>query len=119
MTILEFARLKLQRKETKCQIFHSFGAGPLNAFVMSWKNRLFPKKKIGNHITLYHAAEIIGHKLIEETPDGNIANNVVANFAAELRQAERLYKRLVCRSCGHMIFLLAVQCLMEAVSFTA
>lgn len=54
--------------------------------------------------TLYHAAEIIGHKLIEETPDGNIANNVVANFAAELRQAERLYKRLVCRSCGHMIF---------------
>lgn len=54
--------------------------------------------------TLYHAAEIIGHKLIIECEEGNIATNVISNFAAEIRQAERLYERQVCRSCGHMIF---------------
>ena len=54
--------------------------------------------------TLYHAAEILGYKLIEVTDKGNIPVEAVANFAGEVRQAERLYARLICRSCGHMIF---------------
>lgn len=54
--------------------------------------------------TLYHASEIIGYKLIDVTDKGNIPVEAVSNFAGEVRQAERLYARLVCRSCGHMIF---------------
>ena len=54
--------------------------------------------------TLYHAAEILGYNLIEVTDKGNIPVEAVSNFAAEVRQAEKLYARLICRSCGHMIF---------------
>lgn len=54
--------------------------------------------------TLYHAAEIIGVHLIKETEKGNIPVEAVSNFAGEVRQAEKLYARLKCRSCGHMIF---------------
>lgn len=54
--------------------------------------------------TLYHAAEILGYKLIEVTEEGNIPVEAVLNFVAEVRQAEKLYARLICRSCGHMIF---------------
>lgn len=54
--------------------------------------------------TLYHVAEIIGHKLIIECENGNIAKDVMSNFAADIKHAEKLYNRLVCRSCGHMIF---------------
>ena len=54
--------------------------------------------------TLYHAAEIMGYKLIEVTDKGNIPVETVANFAGEVRQAEKLYARLICKSCGHMIF---------------
>lgn len=54
--------------------------------------------------SLYHAAEILGYKLIEVTEKGNIPIEAVSNFAGEVRQAEKLYARLICRSCGHMIF---------------
>ena len=57
-----------------------------------------------NQYTLYHAAEILGYKLIEKTNKGNIPVEAVSNFSGEVRQAERLYARLICRSCGHMIF---------------
>lgn len=53
--------------------------------------------------TLFHAAEILGYKLIE-TEKGNTPVEAVSNFVAEVRQAEKLYARLICRNCGHMIF---------------
>ncbi len=46
----------------------------------------------------------MGHRLLQLTAKGNIPLEIVSNFAAEVRQAERLYARLVCRTCGHMIF---------------
>jgi len=67
-------------------------------------NQTLEKETNWENYTLYHAAEIIGLKLIEETDKGNIPINAVSNFAADVRQAERLYSRLICRSCGHMIF---------------
>ena len=54
--------------------------------------------------SLYHAAEIFGYKLIEVADNGNVPVETVANFASEVRQAEKFYARLICRSCGHMIF---------------
>ena len=54
--------------------------------------------------TLYHAAEILGFKLIEVTDKGNIPAKCISDFAAEVRQVESKYSRLVCRGCGHMIF---------------
>ena len=67
-------------------------------------NQTLEKETNWRKYTLYHAAEIIGYQLIEITEKGNIPVPSVGNFAAEVRQAERLYARLVCRSCGHMIF---------------
>lgn len=67
-------------------------------------NQTLEKEKEWKNYSLYHAAEIIGYKLIETKPEGNIPVESVKNFAGEVRQAERLYSRLVCRSCGHMIF---------------
>lgn len=62
------------------------------------------KQKEWREYTLYHAAEIIGYKLIDETDKGNVPKETVSNFAANVRQAERMYARLICRTCGHMIF---------------
>ena len=62
------------------------------------------KQNDWHQYSLYHAAEIIGYKLIDVTERGNIPDLKVAGFAAEVRQAERFYSRLVCRACGHMIF---------------
>lgn len=62
------------------------------------------KQSDWNKYTLYHAAEILGYKLIEETDKGNVPVEAVSNFAGEVIQAERLFARLICRSCGHMIF---------------
>lgn len=62
------------------------------------------KQNDWNKYTLYHAAEILGYKLIEVTDKGNTPVEAVSNFAGEVRQAEKLYARLICRSCGHMIF---------------
>lgn len=67
-------------------------------------NQTLDKQDNWNHYTLYHAAEILGYKLIEVTDKGNVPVEAVSNFAAEVRQAERLYARLICRICGHMIF---------------
>ncbi|WP_295591676.1 hypothetical protein [uncultured Methanobrevibacter sp.] len=62
------------------------------------------KEKDWRQYTLYHAAEILGYKLIDVTSEGNIPTEAVSNFAGEVVQAEKLYARLICRSCGHMIF---------------
>ncbi len=67
-------------------------------------NQTLEKENDWKKYTLYHAAEIIGYKLIETKPEGNVPVESVKNFAGEVRQAEKLYSRLVCRSCGHMIF---------------
>lgn len=62
------------------------------------------KQKDWTQYSLYHAAEILGYKLIKVTEKGNLPVEAVSNFAGEVRQAEKLYARLICRSCGHMIF---------------
>ncbi len=66
--------------------------------------QILDKQNDWNNYTLYHVAEILGFKLIEVTDKGNIPVETVSNFAVEVRQAEKLYARLICRSCGHMIF---------------
>ena len=67
-------------------------------------NQTLDKQSEWSQYTLYHAAEILGYKLIEVTDKGNVPVEAVSNFAGEVRQAEKLYARLICRSCGHMIF---------------
>jgi hypothetical protein len=67
-------------------------------------NQTLDKQSNWKFYSLYHAAEIIGCKLIQETDNGNVPDPKVTDFAVEVRQAERLYARLVCRGCGHMIF---------------
>lgn len=62
------------------------------------------KQKDWRKYSLYHASEILGYKLIRATDKGNVPLEAVSNFAGEVRQAERMYSRLICRSCGHMIF---------------
>ena len=67
-------------------------------------NQTLDKENDWTHYSIYHASELIGYKLIDETDKGNIPKSSVAGFAAEVRQAERFYSRLICRTCGHMIF---------------
>lgn len=68
------------------------------------ENQTLEKQNDWRYYSLYHAAELIGYKLIDETDRGNVPKLIVAGFAAEVRQAERFYARLICRACGHMIF---------------
>lgn len=54
--------------------------------------------------SLYHLVEIIGYPKIQETEAGNVPDVSVTNFIAIANKAMQKFKRLKCRSCGHLIF---------------
>ena len=81
-----------------------FWCGSEECFCNVLDKQTLEKENDWHNYTIYHAAEIVGHSLLQVTQKGNIPLEMVSNFAAEVRQAERLYARLICRTCGHMIF---------------
>lgn len=101
---IKYCSPKLSKEKEKVLNISFFWCGSDECFCNVLETQTLGKQSDWRKYSLYHAAEIINHKLIKETPDGNIPSEVISNFSAELRQAERLYSRLQCRSCGHMIF---------------
>lgn len=95
---------KLSDSKEKVSELPFFWCRSVECFCNVLDNQTLEKCNDWNRYTLYHAAEIIGFKLIEVTENGNLPDERVAGFAAEVRQVERYYARLVCRACGHMIF---------------
>lgn len=67
-------------------------------------NQTLAQQRDWRQYSIYHTAEILGFNLLQVTEKGNIPIEAVSNFASEVVQAEKMYSRLVCRSCGHMIF---------------
>ena len=95
---------KLSDSKEKVSELPFFWCRSVECFCNVLDNQVLEKQNDWRRYSLYHAAEIIGYKLIEITENGNVPDLMVAGFAAEVRQAERFYARLVCRACGHMIF---------------
>lgn len=95
---------KISEEKEKVSDLPFYLCNTKSCFYSCLEDQTLEKNSNWKGYTLYHAAEIIGYKLIIEHKNGYMANNVVSNFAAELRQAEKFYPRLICRSCGHMIF---------------
>lgn len=53
---------------------------------------------------LIHLLEIIGYNVLDDTEAGLIPNHVYNQFVVQINKANRFYKRLVCRECGHILF---------------
>lgn len=54
--------------------------------------------------SLYHLIEIIGYPKLHSTTAGNEPDPVVWNFIAVTNKAMQKFRRLKCRSCGHLMF---------------
>ena len=54
--------------------------------------------------TLFHLVEIIGFPMIHPSEAGNEADEVVRQLVAVSIKVMQKFKRLKCRSCGHMMF---------------
>ena len=54
--------------------------------------------------SLYHLIEIIGYKKIHSTIAGNEPDESVRQFIAVSNKALKKFRRLKCRSCGHLLF---------------
>lgn len=54
--------------------------------------------------SLYHLVEIIGYPKLHETEAGYEPDSVVWQFIAITNKVAQKFKRLKCRSCGHMLF---------------
>lgn len=53
---------------------------------------------------LIHLLEIIGYNVLDDTEAGLMPNQVYNQFAFQINKANRFYKNLVCRECGHILF---------------
>lgn len=54
--------------------------------------------------SLYHMIEIIGYPKLHKTEAGNEPDSVVWSFIAVTNKAMQKFRRLKCRSCGHLMF---------------
>jgi hypothetical protein len=54
--------------------------------------------------TLYHLIEIIGLPKLKETEAGFEPDNAIIEFIACVNRAMKKFKRLRCRSCGHLMY---------------
>lgn len=54
--------------------------------------------------TLFHLVEIIGYPMLRPTEAGNEADDTLRQFVAVSIKVMQKFRRLKCRSCGHMMF---------------
>ena len=57
-----------------------------------------------NKYTLFHFAEILGYSKILKTEAGYEADETFRKFIAIVNKANKKFKQLKCRSCGHIMF---------------
>ena len=57
-----------------------------------------------NKYTLFHFAEILGYSKIRKTEAGYEADETFRKFIAIVNKANKKFKQLKCRSCGHVMF---------------
>lgn len=57
-----------------------------------------------NNYSLYHMAEIMGYPMLHKTEAGYEPEPAVWQFIAVTNKVMQKFKRLKCRSCGHMMF---------------
>ena len=62
------------------------------------------KQRNWHDYTLYHFIEIMGFPKLHETEAGYEPDPVVWQFIAVTNKVAQKFKRLKCRSCGHMLF---------------
>jgi hypothetical protein len=67
-------------------------------------NQTLEDEKDWRQYTLFHMAEIIGYPKLHKTEGGYEPDNVVRQFIAITNKVMQKFKRLKCRSCGHLLF---------------
>lgn len=53
---------------------------------------------------LINLLEIVGYRVLDETEAGLFPNATYRQFMGQISKAVNFYKRLTCRSCGHVLF---------------
>lgn len=54
--------------------------------------------------SLYHMVEIIGFPKLHMTPGGYEPDKVIRGFIAIVNKVKRIFERLKCKGCGHLLF---------------
>lgn len=68
------------------------------------RNQTLEEESNWRHYTLFHMTEIMGYPKLHITEGGYEPDNVVRQFIAITNKVMQKFKRLKCRSCGHLLF---------------
>lgn len=73
-------------------------------FHNSLEKQTLSETKDWRDYSMYHMIEIIGYPKIHATAAGNEPDDIIRNFIAVVNKAMQKFRRLKCRSCGHLMF---------------
>lgn len=73
-------------------------------FQNNLRNQTLEEESNWRHYTLFHMTEIMGYPKLHITEGGYEPDNVVRQFIAITNKIMQKFKRLKCRSCGHLLF---------------
>lgn len=73
-------------------------------FHNSLSEQTIEERKDWQSYTLYHLIEIIGYKKLHKTEAGYEPDESVRQFIAITNKVMKTFRRLKCRSCGHLLF---------------
>lgn len=60
--------------------------------------------KSWNEYNIFHLLEILGHSQIKKTEAGYEPTKLIRDFIGIVNKASQMFKRVICRECGHILF---------------
>lgn len=99
-----FCSPELAKARNEVLDFPFFWCMGKECFKNSLSEQTLEKTKDWQNYTLYHLIEIIGYKKLHMTEAGYEPDEAVRQFIAITNKAMKTFRRLKCRSCGHLLF---------------
>lgn len=99
-----FCAPKLSDEHNKATGLPYFWCQGLECFHNCLENQTLEKCAAWHKYSLYHLIEIIGYPMLKKTEAGLEPNDPVKEFIACANRAMKKFRRLKCRTCGHLMY---------------
>lgn len=99
-----FCSPELAKARNEVLDFPFFWCMGKECFKNSLSEQTLEETKDWQNYTLYHLIEIIGYKKLHKTEAGYEPDESVRQFIAITNKVMKTFRRLKCRSCGHLLF---------------
>lgn len=99
-----FCAPKLSEEHNRATGLPYFWCRGLECFHNCLENQTLEKCAAWHKYSLYHLIEIIGYPMLKKTEAGLEPNDPVKEFIACANRAMKKFRRLKCRTCGHLMY---------------